>query len=88
MHKLHIRFHINHNHRQIRQFLKFINDNQIIQNSCIIENFFLCHEAKGDVKINVQNDLIFDDQQKHFIFICFVCKIHDENFVIFQSQFL
>ena len=68
--------------------MKSINDNQIIQNSYIIENFFLCHETKNDVKIDVQDDLIFDDQQRHFIFICFVCEVHDENFVIFQSQFL
>ena len=66
----------------------FIYKKQFAQCLLIINHFFLCHEAKGNVKINVQSCLIADDQQKHFIFVDFVCRVHGENFVIFQSQAL
>jgi hypothetical protein len=55
---------------------------ELLQNSDIVILFFFRHETEDNIKCFMQDDLIEDDHQRHFIAIDFICAIHDENFII------
>jgi hypothetical protein len=56
------------------------------QNSSIIEADFSSHEAKIDIKADMQRRLIVDDQERNLVTIDFIRVIHYQNLKILLQK--
>lgn len=85
--RLHTFLHVSHNDCWMRNFAFYKHHTHAIQRPLIILDFLLCQEAKRDVKSCMHGDLTTDDQQRHFILICFVSAVYCKHVKILLQQF-